>query len=143
MKAETAWYLRHRVVADEVRTLACGAQASTDEILEIINALHSGSAAAVGSMESSHDRSKAMRNQVEEVKGALAGINDSVLTITDMTHHIASAAEQQSQTGDDLERLINQFKLDRGAVYCRTCLYYLHESNGKGSTKAPTDRSKE
>lgn len=96
------------VVADEVRTLASRAQTSTDEIREIIGALNAGSAAAVIAMESSHNQSNIMSNQVEEVKSVLAGINDSVLTITDMTHHIASAAEQQSQTANSIAISLSQ-----------------------------------
>ncbi len=96
------------VVADEVRTLASRTQASTDEIREMINALLTGTANAVAAMETSHGQSEAMRGQVSEVKRVLATIKGAVNTITDMTHHIASAAEQQSQTANTIAASLNQ-----------------------------------
>ena len=96
------------VVADEVRTLASRTQASTDEIREMINSLLNNTARAVTAMKTSHDQSEAMRSQVEGVKTVLATINNSVSTITDMTHHIASAAEEQSQTSHTIAASLNQ-----------------------------------
>jgi methyl-accepting chemotaxis protein len=96
------------VVADEVRTLASRAQTSTDEIREIIDALVSGTVTAVGAMRSSHDQSKAMRNQVTDVKHALVDINEYVRTITDMTSLIAAAAEEQSQTSTSIASSLGQ-----------------------------------
>lgn len=96
------------VVADEVRTLASRTQSSTDEIREMIDALLSNTARAVASMKTSHEQSEKMRTQVDGVKKRLTTINDSVTTITDMTHHIASAAEEQSQTANTIAASLSQ-----------------------------------
>ncbi|WP_198411316.1 methyl-accepting chemotaxis protein [Marinimicrobium alkaliphilum] len=96
------------VVADEVRTLASRTQSSTDEIREMIGALQKGTGLAVTSMSSSHEHSDAMRAQVGEVKAVLAAIFDSINTITDMTHHIATAAEEQSQTANEVAASLNK-----------------------------------
>lgn len=96
------------VVADEVRTLASRTQSSTDEIREMISGLLSNTEKAVSAMKTSHEQSEGMRTQVDSVRTRLITINESVTTITDMTHHIASAAEEQSQTAGTIAASLNQ-----------------------------------
>lgn len=96
------------VVADEVRTLASRTQRSTDEIQEMITLLQGGTTKAVESMEGSHRQSEEMQAQVEVSRTALGSIATSVSTITDMTHQVAAAAEEQSQTSNEIARSLNQ-----------------------------------
>ncbi|WP_022963728.1 methyl-accepting chemotaxis protein [Halopseudomonas pelagia] len=96
------------VVADEVRTLASRTQKSTDEIQVMISGLQAGTSKAVSSMDDSHRQSEEMQTQVEVSRSALAAIATSVSTITDMTHQVAAAAEQQSQTSNEIASSLNQ-----------------------------------
>lgn len=96
------------VVADEVRTLASRTQRSTDEIQEMISLLQTGTTKAVDSMQSSHRQSEEMQGQVEASRTALGSIATSVSTITDLTHQVAAAAEEQSQTSSEIARSLNQ-----------------------------------
>lgn len=96
------------VVADEVRTLASRAQGSADEIQTMIDALLSSTSAAVQAMQSSHERSEALGERVHSVAQVLQEINNAAATITDMTHHVASAAEEQSQTSHSVAQSLSQ-----------------------------------
>lgn len=96
------------VVADEVRTLASRTQRSTDEIQEMISLLQTGTTKAVDSMEGSRMQSEEMQAQVETSRTALGSIATSVSTITDMTHQVAAAAEEQSQTSNEIARSLSQ-----------------------------------
>jgi len=96
------------VVADEVRTLASRTQSSTMEIQTMITALQSGTAGAVQSMASSFKQSEEMQIQVETSRGALVSIAASVDTITDMTQQVASAAEEQSHTSNEIAKSLTQ-----------------------------------
>lgn len=96
------------VVADEVRTLASRTQKSTDEIQGMISTLQGGTTKAVESMQGSHQQSEDMQTQVEASRTALASIATSVATITDMTHQVAAAAEQQSHTSNEIAGSLHQ-----------------------------------
>ncbi len=94
------------VVADEVRTLALRTQKSTEEIQDMVERVQAGSADAVKVMDTS--RSKA-EQAVGEARGAaesLRAITDAVGTIKDMNNQIASAAEEQSATAEEMNRNI-------------------------------------
>ncbi|WP_150303351.1 methyl-accepting chemotaxis protein [Pseudomonas saliphila] len=104
------------VVADEVRTLASRTQRSTDEIQGMISLLQSGTTKAVNSMEGSHRQSEEMQVQVEASRTALASIATSVSTITDMTHQVAAATEEQSQTSNEIARSLHQLSALGGKV---------------------------
>lgn len=86
------------VVADEVRTLAGRAQNSANQIQTMIDTLLNSTEAAVESMQNSYERTEVLGEKVNRVAHALREINSAVATITDMTHHVATAAEEQSQT---------------------------------------------
>lgn len=94
------------VVADEVRTLASRTQESTLEIEEMITKLQSGSKHAVEVMEKGLAQAKEGETLSNEAAESLESITRAVITINEMNTHIASAAEEQSATTDEMNRNI-------------------------------------
>ncbi len=95
------------VVADEVRTLASRTQESTEEIQKMIERLQTGTAKAVNVMIEGKKRSKNTVTETDKQKEFLEHIILSVVTIDDMTTHIASASEEQAAVADEMSRNIN------------------------------------
>nr|WP_308908343.1 methyl-accepting chemotaxis protein [Pseudomonas canadensis] len=94
------------VVADEVRTLARRTQHSTEEIEQMIGRLHSGVAAAVKAMGSSHEMASGTVEQSEKVQQALENILGAVGMIVDQNQQIAAAVEQQTAVAHDIDQNI-------------------------------------
>ncbi|MBD9457414.1 methyl-accepting chemotaxis protein [Pseudomonas sp. PDM05] len=94
------------VVADEVRTLARRTQHSTEEIEQMISRLHSGVAAAVKAMGSSHEMANGTVEQSEKVQQALENILGAVGMIVDQNQQIAAAVEQQTAVAHDIDQNI-------------------------------------
>ncbi|UII72335.1 methyl-accepting chemotaxis protein [Pseudomonas sp. HN11] len=94
------------VVADEVRTLARRTQHSTEEIEQMIGRLHSGVAAAVRAMGSSHEMASGTVGQSEKVQQALENILGAVGMIVDQNQQIAAAVEQQTAVAHDIDQNI-------------------------------------
>nr|WP_218174325.1 methyl-accepting chemotaxis protein [Pseudomonas sp. IPO3749] len=94
------------VVADEVRTLARRTQHSTEEIEQMISSLHSGVAAAVKAMGSSHEMASGTVGQSEKVQQALENILGAVGMIVDQNQQIAAAVEQQTAVAHDIDQNI-------------------------------------
>ncbi|MCG3736723.1 methyl-accepting chemotaxis protein [Vibrio cincinnatiensis] len=92
------------VVADEVRSLASRTQNSTQEISDMLSALHQGVSKAVSSMSISQQRGEKTAQESALIKERLAGISQSVGTIQDMGIQTASAAEQQSAVAEDINQ---------------------------------------
>ncbi|MES9985548.1 MAG: methyl-accepting chemotaxis protein [Candidatus Thiodiazotropha sp. 6PLUC6] len=95
------------VVADEVRTLASRTQKSTEEIQQMTEKLQSGATAAVKAVEASQVSSRLTVEHASSAEQALATINESVATITDMNAHIATAAEEQSVVAEMISSNVN------------------------------------
>jgi len=95
------------VVADEVRTLAQRTQESTRQIQDIINRLKVGSKNAVDAMLISKESSNAAVVLADSVQLAFNNINQSVDEISEINIVIASTAEEQSATIDEIDRNIN------------------------------------
>ncbi len=102
------------VVADEVRTLAQRTHESTEEIESMIETLQSVSNKAVGMIENSKCLSEETVQIIEHTGGALKGISEAILAISDNSSQIAVAAEQQSGVIDDMNKSI--CRISTGAV---------------------------
>lgn len=96
------------VVADEVRTLASRTQQSTQEIQSMIEALQSGSGAAVQAMNANLEHAKRAVEQSTLAGDALLTITDAVRQISDMNIQIASAAEEQGAVAEEINRNIHR-----------------------------------
>lgn len=94
------------VVADEVRTLAQRTQESTEEIKSIIERLQQQSRNAVSVMEASVVKTQESVEQTAKVGQALQDIVLSVTQITDMSHNIATAAEEQTHVAQEIDKNI-------------------------------------
>lgn len=92
------------VVADEVRSLAQRTQESTQHIQEIIGKLGSATEEAVSNMENCQNTVDLSEAEMDNVSQALASISGSVNGIDSMSHQIATAAEEQSATANEVER---------------------------------------
>ncbi len=94
------------VVADEVRTLASRTTESAREIETMIESLRSGSKEAVNVMLLSREKAGNSVALAAKAGEALESISDIIDRITDMTHQIATASEEQSAVADEINRNI-------------------------------------
>ncbi|MFC1747792.1 methyl-accepting chemotaxis protein [Pseudomonadota bacterium] len=102
------------VVADEVRELASKTQASTLEIQAMIEALQTGTASAVKTMEAGQEKADQGVEQVSLAGDSLNAIDGAVTSIADMNSQIASAAEEESAVTSEIEQ--NVMNISNAAV---------------------------
>jgi len=92
------------VVADEVRNLAARTQESTSEIREKIEKLQTGVTAVVNVMDNSKQTTILTVEKSQQANETNELISESIRQITDMNLQIASAAEEQSQVAEEMNR---------------------------------------
>ncbi|PSW16910.1 methyl-accepting chemotaxis protein [Photobacterium sanctipauli] len=92
------------VVADEVRMLAARTQDSTREIQAIIEDLQAQSVNANQGMQDSLQMLEDSGNLTSLANEVFEGITDAMGVIGDMNAEVATAAEQQSQVTQDINR---------------------------------------
>lgn len=96
------------VVADEVRHLAQRTQESTGHIQEIIGNLGKATAAASTNMDDCQALANRSVDEMSNVRNALSAIANSVNAIDQMSHQIATAAEEQSAMAREIEQNTNK-----------------------------------
>ncbi len=116
------------VVADEVRTLAQRTQESTSNIARIVERLQQHSASAVRSIETSQHMAEESVANAEEARSVLLRIVDAVSIINDMNTQIATAAEEQSQVAQDMDRHITSIadQSNRTSTYSQQSVHVIH-----------------
>ena len=92
------------MVADEVRTLAQRTQESTQQIQSIIDRLQSGTANAVDAMKQSKESSTLGLEKTREASSSFDKIADVIVEINGNSMQIASAAEEQHATTDEVSK---------------------------------------
>lgn len=92
------------VVADEVRGLAAKTQASTAKVDEMLNQLSNGVASAVQAMGDTQQRCGEVSSNTEEVHGGINLMAEETDKINQLTVQIATAAEEQKQVTDEINR---------------------------------------
>lgn len=98
------------VVADEVRGLASRTQSSAKEIEDLIVELQNGAQESLDKMLRSRDLSTKNAEQAKEVLALFANISEQVGYVQDMNNQIATAAEEQSQVSDEINRSVENVR---------------------------------
>lgn len=100
------------VVADEVRALAKRTADSTAEIDTLLGNLAKRTASVAQQMHASLDVSQQSVTKIGQARSSFGQIRESVDVIRDMNTQIATAAEEQHQVAEDINRHISQIHGD-------------------------------
>ncbi|PHS18220.1 MAG: hypothetical protein COA86_08745 [Kangiella sp.] len=98
------------VVADEVRALAQRTQEATGQIEASVNSLQQGTDNAVSVMLANQEQVKDTLAQSKNAGDALNSIAQAVSNIQAMNTQIATAAEEQQATSEEINRNINSIQ---------------------------------
>ncbi|MDP9526722.1 methyl-accepting chemotaxis protein [Pseudomonas protegens] len=104
------------VVADEVRALAKRTADSTAEIDGLLGNLAKRTSAVTQQMHASLEVSQQSVNRIGLARNSFGQIRESVDVIRDMNTQIATAAEEQHQVAEDINRHISQIHGDAQLV---------------------------
>ncbi|WP_062064749.1 methyl-accepting chemotaxis protein [Cellvibrio sp. OA-2007] len=96
------------VVADEVRSLAKRTQDSTEEIQQIIEAVQRGAAHAMNAMKTSQSKTGSTLEMAGQAGQSINQISQAITAILGMNMQIATAAEEQSYTAEEINKNIIQ-----------------------------------
>ena len=96
------------VVADEVRTLAQRTQESTESIRNTIADFQNRTQHAVSTVNQSKERAQSGIEQVTHSSEIMNEISVMVSSINDMNTQIATAAEEQSATAEEINRNVSR-----------------------------------
>ena len=100
------------VVADEVRALAKRTADSTAEIDPLLGNLAKRTKSVAQQMNASLDVSQQSVTKIGQARSSFGQIRESVDVIRDMNTQIATAAEEQHQVAEDINRHISQIHGD-------------------------------
>ncbi|MDK2955346.1 MAG: methyl-accepting chemotaxis protein [Desulfovibrionales bacterium] len=95
------------VVADEVRKLAEKTMSATEEVENAIHLIQQGAHSAVQSMGEARERIVDTAQKAQSAGKVLDDIVDQSDIIADMVRNIATAAEEQSATSDEINLNVN------------------------------------
>ncbi len=98
------------VVADEVRTLASRTGQSTDEIRGKIASLQNGVEKALETVQKSQARTQSCIEKIETTVNSMTEVTTKVDQVDAMNIQIATAAEEQSQVTEEINRNVIQVK---------------------------------
>ncbi|MEW5757567.1 MAG: methyl-accepting chemotaxis protein [Pseudomonadota bacterium] len=104
------------VVADEVRTLASRTHDSTREIHAMIERLQAGTREAVSVMHRSSEQAGRSVAHATRAGDSLHSIAEAIVSISDMTHQVASASEEQTAVANEISRSITAISDDSEAT---------------------------
>lgn len=96
------------VVADEVRTLAGRTQKATLEINGMIAQLQDKATQAVSVIQNSESTAENAVQQANKTSESLDAISNTITAISDVNHHIASAADEQSTVTSEIEKRVTE-----------------------------------
>ena len=96
------------VVADQVRSLAHKTSEATRDVENLIQSLHAVVDEAVNNVKECGDEMNRSEMQTSEVNSSIEELKAVLTTISDMAHQIASAAEEQRCTTDEINNNIDK-----------------------------------
>ncbi|WCE30321.1 methyl-accepting chemotaxis protein [Vibrio sp. SCSIO 43137] len=99
------------VVADEVRSLANKTRSSTDEIQQMIAELQSSAGDAVEIMGKGESLSQQCLTRANETGEVLNNISSRLNAVTDNSHQIAVAVEEQASVTQEVSRNVSNIRV--------------------------------
>ncbi len=96
------------VVADEVRTLAGRTRLSTEEIKENISTLLTGSKKAVEAIQAAQGKTTDSVESANNIHNKIGHVVNGLSHVKDLNMQIATAAEEQSQTANEVNRNVER-----------------------------------
>ncbi|GGA87790.1 methyl-accepting chemotaxis protein [Neiella marina] len=95
------------VVADEVRNLATKSQQATEEIREVIGAIHDSAESAIEHMNASVETGGRSMSLFDESMTSLQQLFDEIQQVRSMNEQISTAAQQQSCVAQEISERVS------------------------------------